>query len=95
MHRRVKLGSALLILRPMVQPATVSGTGDTSRAAAAYSAPSPNLSIDVPPIGMPTVHGTCTLPPGSKFFLWTTRTHKYATNVDINYVSGGAFYGSR
>jgi hypothetical protein len=59
------------------------------KAAAAYSALSPNLSINVPPLGTQTVRGTCTVPAGSNFFLWTTHTHKYATNVDINYVSGG------
>jgi hypothetical protein len=59
------------------------------KAAAAYSALSPNLKINVPPLGTQTVNGTCTVPAGSKFFLWTTHTHKYATNVDVNYVSGG------
>jgi len=59
------------------------------KAAAAYSALSPNLQINVPPLGTQTVSGSCSVPAGSKFFLWTTHTHKFATNVDVNYVSGG------
>jgi len=59
------------------------------KAAAAYSALSPNLKINVPAHGTQTVNGQCSVPAGSKFFLWTTHTHKFATNVDINYVSGG------
>src|SRR5438552_9768897 len=39
------------------------------KAAAAYSALSPNLSINVPALGTQTVRGTCTVPAGSKFFL--------------------------
>ncbi len=48
-----------------------------------------NAQINVPPGGTQTVRGTCTAAPGSNFFLWTTHSHKFTTEDDVNYVSGG------
>jgi len=53
-----------------------------------------NVQINVPPAtangpGTQTVGGTCTAPAGSKFFIMTSHTHKHATEVNVNYVSGG------
>src|SRR5262249_42951017 len=48
-----------------------------------------NTQINVPPNGTQTVHGTCTPPAGSNFFLMSTHTHRWATSADVNYVSGG------
>jgi hypothetical protein len=48
-----------------------------------------NSGIYVAPGGSQTVRGTCTPPAGSKFFAYTTHAHKHATELDVNYVSGG------
>jgi hypothetical protein len=48
-----------------------------------------NAQIRVPPNGTQTVRGSCTAPAGSKFFLWTTHSHKFTTEDNIDYVSGG------
>jgi hypothetical protein len=77
------------IVKPVIKLNVLFAKDVKYNAAAAYSALSPNLSINIPAMGTQTVHGTCTVPAGSNFFLWTTHTHKFATNVDINYVSGG------
>jgi hypothetical protein len=77
------------IVKPVIKLNVLLAKDVKYNAAAAYSALSPNLSINIPPMGTQTVHGTCTVPAGSNFFLWTTHTHKFATNVDVNYVSGG------
>jgi hypothetical protein len=42
-----------------------------------------NRSINIPPNGTQTVSGTCTPPPGAKFFVMSTHTHKYATLAEI------------
>jgi hypothetical protein len=83
----VNTGTA--IVNPVVKLNVLYAKDVKYKAAAAYSALSPNLKINVPAFGTQTVNGMCSVPAGSKFFLWTTHTHKYATNVDINYVSGG------
>jgi hypothetical protein len=48
-----------------------------------------NAQINVAPNATQTVRGSCTAPAGSKFFLWTTHSHKFTTEDDVNYVSGG------
>jgi hypothetical protein len=48
-----------------------------------------NSGIYVAPGASQTVSGTCTPPVGSKFFAFTTHAHKHATELDVNYVSGG------
>lgn len=48
-----------------------------------------NAGIYVAPGASQTVRGTCTPPAGSKFFAYTTHSHKHATELDVNYVSGG------
>jgi hypothetical protein len=77
------------VVKPVIKLNVLAAKDVKYNAAAAYSAVSPNFSINIPAMGTQTVHGTCTVPAGSNFFLWTTHTHKFATNVDVNYVSGG------
>ncbi|MGH7438175.1 MAG: hypothetical protein ACRENE_21025 [Polyangiaceae bacterium] len=48
-----------------------------------------NSGIYVAPGATQTLTGTCTPPVGSKFFAYTTHAHKHATELDVNYVSGG------
>jgi len=48
-----------------------------------------NAGIYVPAGGTQTVTGYCAPPAGSKFFAYTTHSHKYTTSVKVNYVSGG------
>lgn len=48
-----------------------------------------NAGIYVAPGATQTVSGSCTPPAGSKFFAYTTHAHKHATELDVNYVSGG------
>jgi hypothetical protein len=48
-----------------------------------------NEQISVPPQGAQTVKGACTPATNSKFFLFTTHTHGFATSADVNYLSGG------
>jgi hypothetical protein len=77
------------VVKPVIKLNVLFAKDVKYNAAAAYSALSPNLKINIPALGTQTVNGTCTVPAGSNFFLWTTHTHKFATNVDVNYVSGG------
>ena len=83
------VNTGVSVVSPVVKLNVLFAKDVKYKAAAAYSALSPNLQINIPAFGTQTVNGTCTVPAGSNFFLWTTHTHKYATNVDINYVSGG------
>ena len=48
-----------------------------------------NAQISVPPGGSQTVRGSCSVPAGSNFFLWTTHSHKFTTEDNVDYVSGG------
>jgi hypothetical protein len=53
-----------------------------------------NFNINVPPAtasgpGTQTVSGTCRAPAGSKFFAFTTHTHKHATAADVTYTTNG------
>jgi hypothetical protein len=43
-----------------------------------------NVSINVPAHGTQTVSGDCTPPPGAKYFVMQTHTHKHATVAVIN-----------
>jgi hypothetical protein len=76
------------VVKPVVKLNVLFAKNVMQKAGSVFSLAS-NAQISVPPGGTQTVHGTCTAPAGSNFFLWTTHSHKFTTEDKVDYISGG------
>jgi hypothetical protein len=76
------------VVKPVVKLNVLFAKNMKQKAAAVYSLAA-NAQINVAPMATGTVRGSCSATAGSKFFLWTTHSHKFTTEDDVNLVRGG------
>ncbi len=76
------------VVKPVIKLNVLFAKSPMYKAGSVFSLAS-NAQISVPPGGTQTVRGSCSAPAGSHFFLWTTHSHKFTTEDDVNYISGG------